>query len=105
MRTKTEHGCAQMPGVTEFVIMSGPEVHDYLVTIRAQLRAYLSAAFPDYRFSLLSQDGEGMGFVVVPVVGSVGGDDVAAPLDPNYTAIDNIRRALEAFRPTLATLH
>ena len=83
--------------------MSGPEVHDFLVVIRAQLRSYLATSFPQYRFSLVSQECEGMGFVVVPVVGTVGGDDHANFASTDYTVIDQIRAALEAFRP--ATMH
>ena len=85
--------------MTEFVIISGPEVHDYLVHIRAQLRSYLDREFPQYRFSLVSQDCEGMGFIVVPVVGSVGGGDQGEFGDPDGSVVYEIRQALEAFRP------
>lgn len=88
-----------MSRVTEFVIMSGPEVHDYLVTIRGQLRSYLIAAFPEFKFSLVSQDGEGMGFLVVPVVGSVGEDAGREWRDPDYAVLSEIKAALEAFSP------
>ncbi|HEV7293068.1 MAG TPA: hypothetical protein VGN79_12185 [Devosia sp.] len=92
--------------VTEFVIISGPEVHDYLVEIRAQLRSYLNSAFPDFRFSLVSQDGEGMGFVVVPVVGSIGdGTSSGDFADPEPSVLYEIKQALEAFRPCARTVH
>ncbi|WP_449395549.1 hypothetical protein [Devosia riboflavina] len=95
-----------MSGVTEFVIMSGPEVHDYLMTVRKQLRTYLAASFPQYRFSLVSQDNEGMGFVVVPVVGSVGDGWTSQQLhEPDPQTIFEIKMALEAFRPNLETVH
>ncbi len=90
--------------VTEFVIMSGPEVHDYLVTIRAQLRVYLEASFPGYRFSLVSREGEGMGFLVVPVVGRIGADS-GEPAEPDYALLLEIKSALEAFRPNVQTVH
>lgn len=89
----------------EFVIMSGPEVYDYLLTIRAQLRAYLAAAFPELRFSLVSQEGEGMGFLVVPVVGAIGGESDVDWTEPDYQLIAKIRAALEAFKPEVATVH
>lgn len=97
---------SQSAEVTEFVIVSGPEVHDYLVAVRRQLRSYLSAAFPQYRFSLVSQEGEGMGFVVVPVVGRVGDGDACEMLEPNPAVLMQIAQVLEGFAPVLgATLH
>ncbi len=88
----------------EFVILSGPEAHDHLVAARDQLRSYLARQFPNYRFSLAAQEGEGMGFLVVPVVGTVGGDDHELAT-PQYSVLAEIRMALEAFAPTGATLH
>jgi len=93
-------------GVTEFVILSGPDVHDYLLTVRAQLRAYLKAAFPACRFSLVSQPDADMGFVVVPVVGSVGDGVAGELLEPNPYLLAEIAHALEAFQPQVpSTLH
>lgn len=89
--------------VTEFVIMSGPEVHDYLVAIRAQLRSYLVAAFPMYRFSLMSRDGEGMGFVVVPIIGELDACDPPVA-EPGPGLLREIADVLERFQP-LSTVH
>ena len=93
-----------MKECVEFVILSGPEAHDHLIFAREQLRAYLVSQFPDYRFSLAAQEGEGMGFLVVPVVGSIGGDDEEYA-EPQYAVLAEIRLALEAFVPAGATLH
>lgn len=81
--------------------MSGPVVHDYLIEVRTQLRSFLAASFPQYRFSLLSTEAEGMGFVVVPVVGYVNGEDRDLA-EPDAMALTEIRFALEAFRPSIS---
>lgn len=97
-------GTAMARNCVEFVILSGPEAHDHLVTAREQLRAYLIRQFPDYRFSLAAHEGEAMGFLVVPVVGSIGGDDNEYA-SPQYAVLAEIRMALEAFSPVGAVLH
>jgi hypothetical protein len=83
--------------VSEFVILSGPLVHDHLIRVRAELRAYLARFFPQFRFSLAVKDAEGMDFVVVPVVGSTG-EDVDLDI-PDLVTLAEIRMALEAFAP------
>lgn len=91
MHEQKENGARDM----EFVILSGPDVHDYLVEVRSQLRRYLAHHFPEYRFSLAFHDCEGMGFLVVPVVAS-DEEDLASP---HGSMLDCIRRVLEAFAP------
>lgn len=95
-----------MSGVTEFVIMCGPDVHDYLVSIRTQLRRHLRGLFPNFRFSLATHPAEGMGFVVVPMLGTVGDGRVFSPLKPDELVMSEIREALEDFQPAPAeTVH
>ena len=78
---------------TEFVIISAPHVHDFLVHVRGQLRRHLEASFPDYTFSLATCAGENMDFVVVPIA-----CEDAMNL-AQQGLIDEIRLSLEAFRP------
>lgn len=91
-----------MAGVAEYVILSGPLVHDNLVRLRAELRAYLASYFPSCKFSLAVRESEGMDFVVVPVVGSTG-DDVDLEI-PDLVVLAEIKMVLEAFAPG-QTLH
>ena len=93
-----------MSDCVEFVILSGPEAHEHLIEARQQLHAYLMRQFPEYRFSLAAQEGEGMGFLVVPVVDSIGDDDGEYSV-PRYSVLAEIRMALEAFVPLGAVLH
>jgi hypothetical protein len=89
--------------VSEFVILSGPLVHDHLIRMRAELRAYLARFFPHCRFSLAVKESEGMDFVVVPVVGSTG-EDVELDI-PDLVTLAEIKMALEAFAPERAVLN
>ncbi len=45
-----------------------------------------------------------MGFLVVPVVGKIGGDD-AELAEPDEFVMCEIRQALEAFRPDQKSVH
>lgn len=92
-----------MKGVPEYVILSGPVVHDHLIKARAELRSYLAGYFPNCRFSLAVRDGEGLDFVVVPVIGATGVNaDLALP---DLVALAEIKMALEAFAPGRGSLH
>lgn len=92
-----------MSRVPEYVILSGPVVHDHLIRVRAELRSYLARYFPSCRFSLAVKDGEGMDFIVVPVIGSTG-DDIELQA-PDLVALSQIKLALEAFAPGRGALN
>lgn len=97
----------KMPGaaVTEFVIISPPEVNLYLLRVRERLRRHLAQLFPHYRFSLVEQGGEadGMGFVVVPVVGKTGYS--RHPIkEVDEDVLREIAQGLERFDPSAPEL-
>lgn len=81
---------------TEFVIISAPHVHDFLLEVRSQLRSYLEASFPEFSFSLATSGGEGLDFVVVPIAHE-------GPLGlAQEQVLNDIRITLEAFQPRTA---
>lgn len=92
-----------MSRVPEYVILSGPVVHDHLVRVRGELRSYLARSFPSCRFSLAVKDGEGMDFIVVPVIGATG--DGVEFQEPDLMALAQIKLALEAFAPGRGALN
>jgi len=93
-----------MKGVTEFVILSSPQVADYLASVRGKLRRYLAVAFPEFDFSLANQaENDGLDFVVVPVMGVVNGDEVQEMREVDPMVLERIRLALEAFDPFAET--